>query len=118
MRIELASRYLPRLTSWHVRRILNWISPADLRGLEYIRLIDLEPEEPEASILPAFLRGFTHNGRYLKKDLAEPPRILLYTQDLYLGIPSILKWTQVATLRIAFTLAHEVGHHVIATRGY
>src|SRR5262244_3452618 len=37
---------------------------------------------------------------------------------LYRGIPRLYRWTTVPTLSISYTLAHEVGHHLIATRGY
>jgi hypothetical protein len=42
----------------------------------------------------------------------------LYARDVYFGIPKLLIASSVARLRVASKLAHEVGHHVIATRGY
>jgi hypothetical protein len=34
------------------------------------------------------------------------------------GIPSLYCWTTVPTMVITQRLAHEVGHHLIATGGY
>ena len=43
---------------------------------------------------------------------------MLYAHDVYDGIPKLLMASPVATLKLGRTLAHEIGHHVIATRGY
>jgi hypothetical protein len=45
-------------------------------------------------------------------------RIKLYFKNLYLGIPRIYWLSPVITLQVARTLAHEVGHHVKARRGF
>ncbi len=43
---------------------------------------------------------------------------MLYARQIYRGIPRFLWWSSLPTLRIARALAHEVGHHMAATRGY
>jgi hypothetical protein len=116
--IDITTTSDSRLSAWHVRRALRWLSPNDLAGLGFIRLMDEEPDDPEAQKEPAYLRGFLYNGRYLRKGKDHPAHIALYTSDLYLGMPRFLKLTPTQTLRFAFTLAHELGHHLIATRGY
>ena len=118
MQIELKTNYWPRLSAWHVRRALKSINPTDLEGLGYVQLMDEEPDDPAALKKPAYLRGFLYNGRYRKKSVDGPAHVVLYTRDLYLGIPLVLKPSPMATLIIASTIAHEVGHHVIASRGY
>ncbi|SRR6266404_4156871 len=118
MRIEVETTYCPRLSRWHVRRALKWIGQSDLDGLESIRVIDECPYDPESAKVPAYLRGFLHNGHYLRKIKNRPAQVVLFANDLYFGIPKLLMASPMATLEVASTLAHEVGHHVIATRGY
>ncbi|HVG47571.1 MAG TPA: hypothetical protein VM899_05475 [Rubellimicrobium sp.] len=97
------------------------MNPLDLAGIEYIRLMTEEPQ-PQALKLPAYLRSPVCVGEYFspnpKVKNAGPPHITIYTRPLYYGIPGPLKYSPVATLRAAFVLAHEVGHHLIARRGY
>lgn len=118
MRIEVKSTYFPRLTEWHLRRIVKWFTPRDLEGLESIRVIDECPDNAEAVKVPSYLTGFLYNGHYSRRLGTHPAQIVLYARDVYLGIPRSLLLSPMTTLRIARTLAHEVGHHVIATRGY
>lgn len=118
MRIEVETTYCPHLTKWHVRRALKWIGQGDLAGLELIRAIDECPDDPEYIKLPLYLVGFLYNGHYSLKTKDRPAEIVLYANDIYFGIPKLLMASPMATLRVARTLAHEVGHHVIATRGY
>ena len=118
MRIEVESTKFPRLTAWHVRRALSWISQSDLQGLETIRVIDECPGDPEYTKVPPYLRGFRYNGHYERKVKGVPAKVVLYASDIYCGIPKVLLVSPMATLRLARTLAHEVGHHVITTRGY
>jgi hypothetical protein len=119
MRIEVKSTRFKRLTNWHIRRVLKWIRQSDLEGLESIRVIDECPDDPEESAkVPRYLWGFLYNGHYSRKTKNQPAQIVLYANDVYFGIPKVLMASSVARLRLADRLAHEVGHHVIATRGY
>ena len=117
MRIEIAGSYYPRLTRWHVRCALKWLSPAELARLEFIRILD-EDESPAKRQKRGDIWSRTTNGRYTRKHGREGAHIKLYARDLYLCIPLLFKLTPVATLRVAFTLAHEVGHHLVNERGY
>jgi hypothetical protein len=58
------------------------------------------------------------NGWYSPGHEGSPASIMLYARPIYRPIPSFLWWTTVPTLRILSTLAHEVAHHLVATRGY
>jgi hypothetical protein len=118
LRIIKETSIFPRLTGWHVRKSLAWIDKAELAGLEYIRLMDSEPQDTAASEHPPYLVGFMYCGAYSKKKDGRPASISLYTRDLYFGIPRMLVTSPLATLSIASTLAHEIGHHVLVTRGH
>ena len=58
------------------------------------------------------------NGWYEISTVNDPAFIILYAEPIYRPIPWFLWWTTVPTLRILRTLAHEVAHHLVATRGY
>ena len=118
MRIEVAGEYYPRLTRYHVRRALAWLSPAELAGLEFIRILDEDTEQAVRRGKVGDIWARTTNGRYERRIEPAGARVNLYARDLYLGVPLLFKPTPVATLRIAFTLAHEVGHHLANERGY
>jgi hypothetical protein len=118
MRIDIESSYFPRLTRWHISRALKWFSERDLEGLHSIRVIDECPDDPESGKVSRYLRGFLYNGHYSRKLKHQPAEVVLYARDVYFGIPRLLMATSVARLRMTSKLAHEVGHHVIATRGY
>ena len=118
MHVEIATEYYPRLTKWHVRRALKWINPVDLAGIEFIRLMDDDPTDPNARKQPAYLRNPFYSGQYVKKNNRSAAHINLFTRNLYLGIPLLFKLTPVATLITAFILAHEVAHHLVTYRHY
>lgn len=121
MRIKVSTEYYPRLTEWHVRRALTWINPLDLVGVESIHLLDEETLTTEARKQPFYLRDSVCGGEYLdqrNKRQKQVSRIKIYTRHLYHGIPSLFKLSPIATLRTAFVLAHEVGHHLIERRSY
>jgi len=118
MRIEVEATCFPRVTKWHVWCVLAWFTQRDLEGLELIRVIDDCLYDPESAKVPPYLRGFLHNGHYLRKMKDRPAQVVLYANDVYFGIPKLLMASPMATVKIARTLAHELGHHVIATRGY
>lgn len=122
MKIKVETAYYPRLTEWHLHKALKWMNPLDMAGLDCIRLLAEETDDAKGSKQPDYLRSPVCIGKYywpnpkLSKNLA--PHITIYTRAFYYGIPSIFKYSFLATLRMAFVLAHEVGHHLIARRGY
>ena len=118
MLIKTSTAYLPRLTEWHLRRCLKWINPLELAGVEAILLMEEEaPDNPNLKQAPFFLRGSACLGEYKRKE-KRSAEIVLYTRYLYLGIPAFFRLTPVATLRVAFTLSHEIGHNLVARRGF
>jgi hypothetical protein len=104
-----------------VRRSLSWIHPADLHGIACIVLLD-ELEEPDLSSPEwhkrAKAEGVCVSGQYLSAVGKLPAQGNLYVRALYRGIPLVYRWTTAPSLSICYTLAHEVGHHLIAKRGY
>jgi len=106
---------------WQVGRSLAFVSLLDLDGIAFIKLMD-EIEEPCENApewhKQAKAQGTCVNGQYFASEGKNPANIILYGRDLYRGIPSTYSWTTAPTLSIGYTLAHEVGHHLIATRGY
>ena len=118
MRIELEIQYLKRTTEKHIRRALKYIDAADLEGLGAIRVVDRSPADTDENDYPPYLRGYLLNGHYQHKRKNQPAEILLYAKDVYFGVPQRLIRSRVATLKLARTLAHEVGHHLVASRGY
>lgn len=63
-------------------------------------------------------RGVSIDGQYFSRHGHEPATIFLYIGSLYRGIPKFYWLTPVITLQVARILAHEVGHHLIDSRGY
>jgi len=98
---------------WQVRRSLQWINQSDLIGLNLICLMNEVPVSVGDSSGSGHVQGFYHF-----QTSESPPRISLAVKQIYSAIPSFLWWSTVPTLRISRTLAHEIAHHLIATRGY
>jgi hypothetical protein len=97
--------------AWQVRRSLSWINQADLVGIEFICLMDEVPTSVKGEIE----EGSTH-GFYCFQTSSSRPYIILSIREIYRGVPSFLWWSSVPTLRISRTLAHEVAHHLVATK--
>ena len=121
MKIRNESTFSPRGLIRHVERSLDSINPLDLKGISFIRLLDDFPKPTERS--PDWHKDLKRryvylNGLYVGKYKTDPAHINLYVRNLYRGIPPFLTTTSIPTLVIAGILAHEVGHHLIYTRGY
>ena len=105
----------------NIQRSLAWIDPADTVGIDSIelryKLADAGPEAP-AWHKHATEQDLSVNGLYFRGQDLVPASITLFVRDLYRGIPKVYWLTPVTTLVVAQTLAHEVGHHLIAERGY
>src|SRR5262245_27532957 len=106
------------MTEKHIRRALKYIDSAHLEGLRAIRVIGQSPDDPEANKYPPYLRGYLLNGHYQHKFKHRPAEVVLYAKDIYFGVPRRLIRSRVATLKLARTLAHELGHHLIASRRF
>jgi|SRR5688572_6034961 len=118
MLVEVETSRFRATTKWHVRRVLKWINEEDLNDLHAIRVIDERPNDPEYAMRPRYLSGFLYNGHYEFKTKGREARVVVYANDIYFGIPHLMVYTPVATMKLAHTLAHEIGHHVVARRGY
>ncbi|HZI60317.1 MAG TPA: hypothetical protein VFD62_06380 [Pyrinomonadaceae bacterium] len=118
MLVELETSRFRRTAKWHVWRVLKWINQEDLKDLHAIKIIDDRSNDPEYVKRPRYLSGFLYNGHYEFKTKDRQARVVLYANDIFFGIPYIMMHTPVATLKVASTLAHEIGHHVVATKGY
>jgi hypothetical protein len=121
MKIKNESTFSPRGLVGHVERGLGWINPLDVKGISFIRLLDDLPKPTDRS--PHWQKDLKKqylyvNGLYMGKHENEPAYINLYVRNLYRGIPSFLFTTPIPTLTMAYILGHEVGHHLIHTRGY
>lgn len=106
---------------WHVRRSLGWIHPADVVGIDFIELQDKISQATVSSPdwhKRATDEDFNVNGLYMRREGDYPASITLFTRDLYRALPKLYWLTPVTTIRVAIALAHEVGHHLIAERGY
>lgn len=97
---------------------MRWISPRDLEGLQLIKVIDESYDDPESAKVPLYLKGFPSRGMYLRQTATRGAQVVLYGTYLYLGIPKFFMRNSMVTLNLTRVLAHELGHHVIATRGY
>jgi hypothetical protein len=121
MKIRNECTSSPRGLIRSVERSLDWIDAIDLYGVSFIRLLDDLPKPTDRS--PRWHKDLKKRhdyltGLYSGKFKNQPAHITLYIRNLYRGIPSLLQPTPLSTLVITETLAHEVGHHLISTRGY
>jgi hypothetical protein len=104
-----------------VLRALWWINQADLAGITYIKLLDKIPDPSDDS--PewhqwAKAEGYSVFGMYMAKWADNPAHIILYVQDIYRCVHPLYQRSPLVTLLMGYNLAHEVGHHLQADRGY
>jgi hypothetical protein len=57
-------------------------------------------------------------GWYSEGDMGHEASITVHVAQIYLGVPRSYWWTPVPTVLITRCIAHEVAHHLFATRGY
>jgi len=110
----------PRWLMTHIRRSMKWIYPGDFDGLQCIKLID-ELSDVTVQSQEWFKEARKFNraiGGWYQPKHKTPASITLHIKDIYRGIPASYYWTPVPTIILTSTLAHEVGHHLIAKRGY
>ena len=111
----------PRGMLWQVRKSLRWIDPRDLKGISLVRLIDELPEVKNHHAgwyKEAVATGQGILGWYNKEEAGTKVCITLHIKQIYFGLPRSYRWTPIPIFLITRTLAHEVAHHVVATRGY
>lgn len=121
MRIKNDCARTPAGLLGSVRSALGWINAADLAGITHVLLVDEMPREvhgrrggpprSESERLDAY-------GFYVSERLGVGPFVALVVPSHYSLLPAAYRLTTAPTLLVAHTLAHEVAHHLVATRGY
>lgn len=100
---------------------LRWIPESDLRELNHVELV------PNVDLLktePCWWRSLNDRdpvwakAMYSRRSNQGPAYITVFTDALSLPIERIIRFRPVTTLYFARIVAHEVGHHLIATRGF
>jgi hypothetical protein len=112
---------LPWGAVWHVRRSLTWLRENDLSGLFCIRLLNELPQPTDQSdeeYKNAWAQGHDICGLYSAETTETVSCITLNLGDIYRPISRAYWCTTVPILLVARTLAHEVAHHLVATKGY
>ena len=105
----------------HIRRSLNWIEPQDLDGIDHVLLLEDVPEisrRADPDLERVLQDGLLLFGAYKPRTANGPAHIILIVRSLYLPVPRVLTHTPAMTLRVAKTIAHEVGHHLIVEKKF
>lgn len=110
---------------WQTRRSIGLLDQSHLVGLDVLVLEDEVPDPTDLEHAVEWVKvahaedTLAHvNGWYAASDLGAPAYVVLYARPIYRPLPSSLWWSTIPTLRILRTLAHELAHHLVATRGY
>ena len=105
----------------HIKESLRWIKQSDLEGIRVIKLDDKMAKVSKQAAMWA--QTASHSGErvygwYCPLKEKTPAFIVLYVNEICHSIPSVLRRGPLLTLRLTRSLAHEVAHHLRATRGY
>ncbi len=104
----------------HLQQSLRDFPKDDMKGLGALWLYDEIPNDAheEGSDIPR--AGVQTRGSYYLKTKEYDSYILLFINAIYYSLDEFpfCEFTSVPALCISKTLAHEVAHHLIATRGY
>jgi hypothetical protein len=111
----------PRGLTGHIRRALKSIEPQDLEGIDHVLLLEDVPEisrRADAELERVLQDDLLLFGAYKARTNDGPAHIILIVRSLYLPVPGVFAHTPAMTIRVAKTIAHEVGHHLIAEKKY
>ncbi|HSE23425.1 MAG TPA: hypothetical protein VLB68_17280 [Pyrinomonadaceae bacterium] len=109
----------PRGLDKHVHRALSYIEPEDLLGIDHILLLANIPEDSrDSDVIQAIAEDQLILGAYKRRRGEVPAHIILIVGCLYKPMPRVLRGTSAMILRIAETIGHEVGHHLIAEKRF
>lgn len=107
--------------SGHIRSALEWIGQSDLEGIGFILLMEDIPEaskRADPDVIYASENQLSIFGAYRARSEDLAAHIILIVRSLYKPMPRPFVRTRGMTLRIAKTIAHEVGHHVRAEKRF
>jgi hypothetical protein len=99
----------------------RWIPEIDLAGLDHVRLlstIDDLPSEPDWWTKMCDKDASWVKAVYRRKFETSPACIVFFVDAIYLPLESFIRFRPITTLYLSRIVAHEVGHHLIATRGF
>lgn len=111
----------PRRLMNHLKESLRRFSDEELKGLEAIWLLDDVPEYANEEAAAAVAQGGRLYGLYHSRTEEVASYIALSIGDIYRGVRGHLpfyEFTPIPVLCMSRALAHEMAHHLIATRGY
>src|SRR5262245_23410308 len=112
---------IPVRTLTHIKNALPWIDTRDIKGIHTIRLLENLPKPVESSpqwYSDAAEKGYGLLGWYSAKTSSTSANITLYIPAIYRSLPTIYLFSPVPTLVLTRIIAHEVAHHLMASRGY
>lgn len=110
---------VPRGLHKHIHRALNYIDPQDLLGIDHILLLaDIPENSRDPDVIRAIAEDLLILGAYKRRQGEVSAHIILIVRSVYEPMPKVLRRTSAMTLRIAETISHEVGHHLIAEKRF
>ena len=107
----------PRGLYRHIKQTLKFIDETDLSGIDHLLLLKEVPENSardDQEVREVLQDGRLIFGAYAWRTASRPAHIILIVESLYSSLPWFFAYTPAMTIRIAETIAHEVGHHLIA----
>jgi hypothetical protein len=110
----------PRHLIKRLNQSLRQFSEDELKGLSAIWLCDEMPEDDNKQGRDIPRAGLQTRGYYYLKTKKYDSYIVLFINAIYYSLDDLpfYGFTSVPALCISKVLAHEVAHHLIATRGY
>jgi hypothetical protein len=110
----------PRLLK-HLGESLRSFGAEELEGLDAVWLLNVMPEPGGVKVKEALDKGGCVSGMYHARSEKYSSYVRLFVNEIYRGVRGHLPLyhlTPVPVLLITRVLAHEVAHHLAATRGY
>lgn len=98
---------------YFVRKAITLIG---IRRFEGISAINLTYESSPVRLVGATFVNHPVFGFYFPTTDAGQARIVLYLEEIYRGIPFLLRFSPIMILRFIQTLSHEVAHHQVKQR--
>lgn len=110
---------------WTIRSLENcfkWIPEIDLVGLDHIKLFrkltDFSPEGITIGRTKCKDEGLVISAVYSAGKRGDPAFISFFIQAMYFPLERFVRFPPLTTIYFSRIVAHEVGHHLVANRGY